>query len=626
MPLADCTIVAQTIFGHHGIVGTLGEQPIKGLISPPAMARLAVTEALLNMCGALITRLSDVKVQANWMWPAKLPGEGAKVYAAACAMRDFMLALGHSTADVIGGKDSLSMALRIPSGEVIKAPGQLVIAAEAPMDDVSRHVTPDLKGRGNSLYYVSLSPGKMRLGGSALAEACNQLGDECPDVEEVALLKRLFYCVQNTMRIAPGLITAVHDVGDGGVITAAIEMAMAGNRGLEITIPADADAIPYLFSEEPGLLIECHYDDLLDNEANLTTELVLYQVPFRKIGRVGELGGDIVIRRAYHEEVLFREPMLDLRELWTNTSFELEKLQRNPVCVAEEKRVTRDLIASPNWHLTFDPRPMQENLLCATKKTRVAIIREQGSNGDREMAAAFYAAGFEPWDVTMSDLLDGRTHLKDFRGVALVGGFSFRDVMNSGKGWASKILFNPILVDQFAAFFARPDTFSLGVCNGCQLMALLGVITPDVPEVARPRFIQNVSGKFESRFVTVEVTESPAIMLQRMIGSRLGVWIASGEGQAYNLSELPSNMIPLRYTDPFGAPTETYPFNPNGSPGGVAGICSADGRHLAMMPHPERLAVKMWQWPWMPKQWKATLQATPWSMMFQSAYDWCMNK
>ena len=320
--------------------------------------------------------------------------------------------------------------------------------------------------------------------------------------------------------------------------------------------------------------------------------------------------------------------MRELRDLWEATSFELDALQANPDMVAQERAGLRSR-TTPAWSLTYAPTPTPPGLLTSTAKPKIAVIREEGSNGDREMTSAFFAAGFEPWDVTMDDLLRGRATLERFRGVTFVGGFSFADVLDSAKGWAGVIRFNDGLWRQFGDFYARPDTFSLGVCNGCQLMALLGWVPwQGIADAQQPRFVRNASGRFESRFVTVRVQESPAIMFRGMAGSVLGVWVAHGEGRAFfpvtDVFERVERdgLAPLRFADDAGTPSEAYPFNPNGSVHGIAGMCSADGRHLAVMPHPERTAFP-WEWGWMPERWKRDYEVSPWLKLFQNAREWC---
>jgi len=329
--------------------------------------------------------------------------------------------------------------------------------------------------------------------------------------------------------------------------------------------------------------------------------------------------------------VVLDADMRDLRDLWEATSFELDALQADPTHVAQERAGVRERVA-PAYALTYTPAATPPAVLTATAKPAVAILREEGSNGDREMTSAFYAAGFEPWDVTMSDLRAGRATLDRFRGVAFVGGFSFADVLDSAKGWAGVIRFDDDLRCQFDAFHARPDAFGLGVCNGCQLMALLGWIPwRGIADHLQPRFVRNASGRFESRFVTVRIEDSPAIMFRGMTGSVLGVWTAHGEGRAYFPDPAirqrveRERLVAVRFADDRGRPTEGYPFNPNGSLGGITGLCSPDGRHLALMPHPERTAFP-WQWGWMPERWKREYEVSPWLRMFQNARQWCQER
>jgi phosphoribosylformylglycinamidine synthase len=608
LPLSDYAVYAQSLFGMSGAALSLGEQPVKGLIDPAAMARMAVAEALLNLAGARITQLSDVRCSANWMWAAKLPGEGARLRRAALAMSDIMIRLGVA---VDGGKDSLSMALAGPQN--IKAPGELVVAAYAPMPDVRVKVTPDLKLPGSALILIDLSGGNARLGGSALAQAWQQVGDDTPDVDDADLLRRAFVAVQEL--IARGRVLSAHDRSDGGLITTVAEMAFAGNVGVDIELRSDADALATLFAEELGVVLEAP-----DGDAVLRF-LTGSDVPATVIGRVGSPGGDIVVR--HNADVVIDRPMVDLRAIWEDTSTRIDRLQADPESVDEESRAARGLVTAPDWRLTYSPRQAQEP---RAAPPRVAVIRDQGSNGDRELAAAFHAAGFEAWDVTMTDLLEQRISLEAFRGVAFPGGFSYGDVLDAGKAWAGIMRFHDDLAGQFDGFYRRSDTFSLGVCNGAQLMALLGWV-PDraIADEFRPRFVRNRSGRFECRFVTVEITPSPSIFLRDMAGSRLGVWVAHGEGRLHlpaGPGSVDPSLMPLRFADPDGKPTQIYPFNPNGSPGGVTAMTSADGRHLAMMPHPERLANQLWQWPWLPREWHG-LAASPWLRMFQNAYEWC---
>jgi phosphoribosylformylglycinamidine synthase len=624
LTVSDVAVIAQSHFGITGAACSIGEQPVKELLDPAAMARMSVAEALTNIVWAETSGLGDIRCSGNWMWAPKLPGEGSRLYDAAIAMRDIMIKLGMA---IDGGKDSLSMAAKVTnadgSHETVKSPGTLVISAYVTCPDITRTVTPDLKMPGRSkLLFIDLSGGKNRLGGSALAQVYGQAGNESPDIEDTELLKRAFNAVQEL--VGKRLILAGHDRSDGGLITTLLEMAFSGNCGIDINLPGESvhssDPIAAFFSEEAGLVIEY----LPTCEAEISHVLSSAEVPFFMIGTTAQ---EKRIKVSLGWKSVLDEDMRVLRDIWEETSHRLDLFQRNPDSVREERKNSFDR-KGPQFVVPFKPGPTPASVLARKDKPKVAVIREEGSNGDREMASAFALAGFEPWDVMMTDLLGGRVTLDGFRGVAFVGGFSYADVLDSAKGWAASIRFNKKVWEQFERFYHRPDTFSLGVCNGCQLMALLGWVPwRGIADELQPRFIHNRSGRFESRFSTVTVLKSPAIMLQGMENSVLGIWVAHGEGMAYfpekNIyNEAEFGLAPVRYVDDNGAITDAYPFNPNGSPAGIAGLCSPDGRHFAMMPHPER-TVLPWQWGWMPEQMKKTLAASPWLRMFQNAREWC---
>ncbi|KQJ97072.1 probable phosphoribosylformylglycinamidine synthase, chloroplastic/mitochondrial isoform X2 [Brachypodium distachyon] len=625
LPLADVAVIAQTYTDLTGGACAIGEQPIKGLLNPEAMARLAVGEALTNLVWAKVTSLADVKASGNWMYAAKLDGEGADMYDAAVAMADCMIELGIA---IDGGKDSLSMAAQC-DGEVVKAPGNLVISAYVTCPDITLTVTPDLKlGNDGVLLHIDLSKGKRRLGCSALAQAFDQIGNDCPDIEDVSYLKKVFEIVQELL--SERLISSGHDISDGGLIVTILEMAFASNCGVNLNIELkDNDLLQALFAEELGLVMEVHSKDYDVVKQKLQAAGVSADV-------IGKVTAAPEIELLVDGVVCLKERTSDLRDLWEETGFQLEELQRLKSCVLLEKEGLKSR-KTPSWHLSFAPAFTDKKLLTASSKPKVAIIREEGSNSDREMSAAFHAAGFEPWDITMSDLLNHKASLNEFRGIAFVGGFSYADVLDSAKGWAASIRFNQPLIQQFQEFYNRPDTFSLGVCNGCQLMALLGWVPgPDIGgslgtggDMSQPRFIHNESGRFECRFISVAIGDSPSIMFKGMEGSTLGIWSAHGEGRAFFPDEnvlsgvVKSNLAPLRYCDDANNITEVYPFNPNGSPLGIAALCSPNGRHLALMPHPER-SFMMWQYPWYPKEWQIEKSGpSPWLRMFQNAREWC---
>ena len=620
-PLSDYAVVAHSLFGNTGTVLTQGERPLLGLISPAAQGRMSVAEAVTNMMGAGIRGLGSVRASANWMWAAKLEGEGARLYAAAVAMSDLMTQLGMA---VDGGKDSLSMAASTSAG-VVKAPGQLVIAPYAYMPDVRRRVGANFTKSGSQVVWIDLAGGQTRLGGSALAQTLSQIGNECPDVDSPDELATCFELIQEF--VSQRMITALHDVSDGGLAVCLAEMALAGNVGLRALLDPHSQPLARLFAEELGIVIEVPQSSV----EYVMNRLEVAGLRHAKIGEVGRGGAHFTL--AVGEDAYIDLPLHTLRSHWEKTSSRLDALQADPTCVAEETAQLASPIFNPRWQLSYKPERGSNvgELTSERDRPKVAVLREAGSNGDREMAASLMAAGFEVWDVTMSDLTSRQVSLDEFRGIVFPGGFAYGDVMDAGKGWAGAIRFNEVLRAEFERFRNRPDTFSLGVCNGAQLMLLLGwTSAPDLPEDLRPRFVGNASGRFESRLVTVEILPSPAVMLRGMSGSRLGVWVAHGEGRLHvpdpaTSRELATgNLAPIRFAQPVGGITERYPMNPNGSPDGITALCSPDGRHLAMMPHPERLANQLWQWPWLPEEWQE-LESSPWLRMFQNARDWCVH-
>jgi phosphoribosylformylglycinamidine synthase len=620
LTVGDVAVIAQSHFGLTGAATSIGEQPIKMLVNPGAGARMAVGEALTNMAWARISRLEDIKCSANWMWAPKLPGEGVALYDAACAMRDLMVRLGIA---VDGGKDSLSMATRV-GDKIVKSPRELVISAYATMPDITKVVTPDIKKPGqNRLIFIDIAKPKARLGGSILAQVCEQIGNESPDVDDPEMLKRVFHAIQKL--ISENLILAGHDISDGGLITTLVEMAFAGNCGLDIRMEGPWSPFERLFAEELGAVIECHSSDV----RKVVEVLDSFHLPSSVIGEATENKRILV---AYNSQKVLEADMCALRECWEETSYQIDRLQRNPECADEERKNIFGR-KGPSYRVPFQPQPTAPSILEVKDKPKVAILREEGSNGDREMTSAFYQAGFTPWDVTMTDLISGRMTLDRFRGLVAVGGFAYADVPESAKGWAAAIRFNERLRKIFGDFYNRSDTFSLGVCNGCQFFALLGWVPwPGIPDLQQPRFIQNGSGRFESRWVTVKILESPAIMFKGMTGATLGIWVAHGEGRLHfpdpTLMDkvIDQKLVSVVFVDDEGRAdgkiSRSYPFNPNGSPFGITGLCTPDGRHLAMMPHPERSFLK-WQWPWLPDDLKDGVRESPWMRMFQNAREWC---
>lgn len=624
--LANAGVLAQTMFDDSGSATAIGERPTLTALSPSAMARMTVGEMMTNLATVGLTAREDIKCEANWMWAAKLPGDGASLFDAAGPMRDIMIELGIA---VDGGKDSLSMAARCPSpgdaaDEVVRAPGTLVVTGYCTVADIARKLTPDLKSAGDSVVlHVDIASGRRRLGGSCLAQVYTQLGDDCPDVDNVAMLLAAFDAVQQLIKTSRfSELLSYHDVSDGGVLTALLEMAFAGNCGININL-ADA-SMAGLFAEELGMLLEvdaaeAEYVSGVFKKAGVRCETVATT----RVDAVVTVNTDLLV-----------SDVATLRDMWEHTAFALERLQANVETVVEEERGLASR-TGPKYKVPWSPKPSAFGVNAAPSPVplpKVAVVREEGSNGDREMTAAFHMSGFEAWDVSVRDISDGVVTLSDFRGAVFVGGFSYADVLDSAKGWAGVIRFNDTVRLEFEAFYKREDTFSLGICNGCQLMALLGRVPfspTELENTEQPRFIHNKSGRFESRFTTVAIDEaSPAIMLRGMGGAHLGVWSAHGEGRAYfpDTSVLKrviaSNLAPLHYVDDDGLKTTAYPFNPNGSENGIAALCTPDGRHLAMMPHPERTIMK-WQWGYMPTELDNTLEASPWLTMFQNARRWC---
>ncbi|XP_055345268.1 phosphoribosylformylglycinamidine synthase-like [Paramacrobiotus metropolitanus] len=647
-PLADVAVIALSHFDTVGSATAIGEQPIKMLFDVKRGARLTVVEALTNLMFAKISSLKDVKCSGNWMWPAKLPGEGAALYDACEAMcsvmRDFGIAID-------GGKDSLSMAAKCYD-EVIKAPGTLVISAYAPCPDIRKKVTPEFKapnGRG-AILWVDLSNGQRRLQGSAFTQVHNayDMYDEVPDLESAEDFVTAFNITQQL--IDDELLTAGHDISDGGLMVCLLEMAIAGNVVFDVKVPVsknyECEPESVLFSEEVGWVLEADFLNSLRIQnafraAGITCQLVGHTHATLTLAR--DLNGKDVYPPfvSLNERLVYgadRRGIAGIRLQWEEFSQQIEMLQCDPEC-ADAQKEWLATSACPSFHVNFmsdfdlSDVDFFRNLTLITPAHRVAVMREEGSNGDREMAVAFHIAGFEVWDVTVQDLLDQRITLDMFRGIAFVGGFSYADVFGSAKGWAAVLASNDITRTQLERFFQRSDSFSLGVCNGCQLLALLGIVGSTAPvkfgiENAKAVLKHNRSGRFESRFSTVRIENTSAIMLKNMIGTQIGVWVAHGEGR-FEVEEDVGHLsqqgcIAVRYVDDTGRPAETYPWNPNGSPFGIAGMCSIDGRHLAMMPHPER-SILTWQWPWRPDtySWPKNAILSPWTQMFKTAYDWC---
>ena len=604
LPLSDYAVIAQSYYDNKGAVTAIGEQPIKGILDPRSMAHSAICELLTNMMWVKIPSIRNIKCSGNWMWPLKQEGEKYALYEACDAMCDMMKKLGIS---IDGGKDSLSMSTKIDD-EYVKSPRSLVLSGYADCDDISNRVTAEFKHEGSNIILIDLGRGKNRMGGSAFAQVNGQFGCNPPvlDNKDITDVGKLFEIIQTC--VDNKYILSGHDRSDGGLITTLIEMCLPTNFGCIIDLSSiilhdsHMDSVNTLFNEEPGIVIEVS-DSYLSCVMNLlsgfNTDI---------IGRVGNtLDSNFVIKNS--DSLIFNVPMATLLQYWQSTSFELEKLQCNLDCVmSEERYFERGDI--PNYKIKNNNIDNSIDICNTNKRFSIAIIREEGSNGDREMAAAFDHAGFKVLDVMTGDLVTNPHLLDDCNGIAFVGGFSFADVLGAGRGWYNVIKWNKNIQDAFDRFYLRNDTFSLGICNGCQLMSQFSAFDGVTIK-------ENDSGRFESRFSTIKINNTNSIMLKGMEGEQLGVWVAHKEGK---FTDIGDQNIALQYVDSKGDETHEYPTNPNGSISGIAGLCDTSGRHLIMMPHPERCFLN-WQVPYVPSEWRHN-KYYPWMKMFKNAYTW----
>ncbi len=617
VPVADVAVTLMDFAGHAGEAMAMGERTPLALIDAPASGRMAVGEAITNIAAAPVAALADVKLSANWMAPAGHPGEDAALYDTVRAVAlDTCVRLGVS---IPVGKDSMSMRTtwRDDRGEhAVTAPVSLIVSAFAPVADVCGTLTPLLRfdAGGTALVLIDVAAGRRRLGGSALAQVHGQLGDEAPDLDDPDRLAAFFALVQRLR--AEGRLLAYHDVADGGLFVALAEMAFAARCGLDVTLDAiAADPLPALFAEELSAVVQVRRGDVASvlsaaREAGLAAAIVGTPVAGDRL-RVVRGGA-----------VLLDESRVDLHRAWSATTHAMQRHRDHPEAADQEYARILDT-GDPGLvpHLTFDPdADVAAPYVARGARPRIAILREQGVNGQVEMAAAFGRAGFDAYDVHMTDLTAGRRPLAQFAGIVACGGFSYGDVLGAGEGWAKSVLFNARLRDAFAGFFARPDAFALGVCNGCQMMSNLRELIPGA--AAWPHFVRNRSEQFEARYVMLEVAPSPSLFFAGMAGSRLPVATAHGEGYAefHDAAALAAAqpLVALRFVDHRGAPTEAYPYNPNGSPQGITGLTTADGRFTILMPHPERVH-RSAQMSWHPAAWG---DASPWMRMFRNARAW----
>ena len=620
VPVSDLAVTAASFEGYRGEAMAMGERATVAVIDAPASGRLAVAETITNIAAADIGVLAKVRLSANWMAACGNPGEDAALYDTVKAVSELCISLDIA---IPVGKDSLSMKTvwqQEGATRTMLAPLSIVITAFAPVDDIRRTVTPQLQ-RGLSdtqLLLVDLGGGRNRLGGSCLAQVYGASGAESPDLDDPTRLKGFFAAVQELL--AAGSLLAYHDRSDGGLFVTLAEMAFAGHCGLDVHLDAMAgDPLALLFNEEPGAVLQVQAKDAEQVHA-----------VFERHGlgpHVHHLGaprrdGRLVVSCA--RNTLFDESCTDLHRAWSELSFHMQRLRDNPVSAQQEWESKVDA-GDPGLHarLSFDlhANPAAP-FIGKGSRPRVAVLREQGVNGQVEMAGALDRAGFSSVDVHMTDILEGRVSLADFKGMVACGGFSYGDVLGAGQGWAKSILFNPWARDEFTAFFDRMDSFSLGVCNGCQMLAALADLIPGT--VGWPKFVRNASEQYEGRLVLAEILPSPSLFFAGMEGSVLPIVVAHGEGRAQFSRPDAANQllaggrVTLRFVDNRERMTDRYPANPNGSPLGIAGITNTDGRVTLLMPHPERIFRSV-QMSWHPAEWG---EDSPWMRIFRNARAW----
>jgi len=633
VPVADVAVTLMGFSTNRGEAFAIGERTPLALVNAPASGRMAVGEAITNIAAARIDKIASIKLSANWMAAAGHPGEDAALF-------DTVRAVGMELCPQLGisipvGKDSMSMKTVWQDGaeqKSVTAPLSLIVTAFAPTPDARETLTPQLAPfLDTALLLIDLGHGKKRMGGSALAQVYKQVGDVAPDVDDALLLKAYFELIQELN--TEGKLFSYHDRSDGGLFVTLCEMAFAGHIGLSISLDElHGDTLRALFNEELGAVIQVRNRDVQH-----VIELA-HDAGLKSVQKIATLNRTGMIEISRHNEILFAESGVNLQRIWSETTWQMQKLRDNPDCAQQEFDGLLDA-ADPGLHvkLTY---ALNENIspLLLLTRPKIAILREQGVNGQVEMAAAFDRAGFAAVDVHMSDIISGRVSLRDFKGIAACGGFSYGDVLGAGEGWAKSILFNPRARDEFEAFFKRRDTFALGVCNGCQMMSNLHEIIPGAENWAH--FARNRSEQFEARFVMVEVQPSPSIFFDGMAGSRMPVVVSHGEGYADFSSDITpasghesslklrfgddkrlkaaQKLVTLRYVDNRGNATETYPLNPNGSPQGITGLTTRNGRFTIMMPHPERV-FRAVQNSWHPYGWQ---ENGAWMKMFQNARKW----
>ena len=613
LPLSDCGVVALDYRGQKGIATALGHAPQAGLASPEAGSVLSVAEALTNLVWApMADGMKSISLSANWMWPCRSQkGEDARLYTAVQALSDFCCDLH---INVPTGKDSLSLSQQYPNGEKIISPGTVIVSAGGEVDDIRKVVSPVLvNDKNSSLYHIDFSFDEQHLGGSAFAQSLGKVGSDVPTVKDADYFADCFNAVQEMIK--KGWIMAGHDISAGGLITTLLEMCFANTEGgmrINLHDIQGDDMVKALMAENPGVVVQIsdkHKDEFkkLMEEAGVSYAKIGYPVPGERT---------IVVKKGDYEHIFDIDA---LRDEWYKTSWLLDKKQSMNGCADERFHNYKNQPVEMHFNDHF-AGTLQSYGISADRRTpsgvKAAIIREKGTNGEREMAYSLYLAGFDVKDVMMTDLITGRETLEDVNMIVFCGGFSNSDVLGSAKGWAGAFLFNPKAKEALDKFYAREDTLSLGICNGCQLMVELGLINPE--HTNRAKMLHNTSHKFESTFLSLQIPENNSVMLSSLSGNKLGIWVAHGEGR-FSLPEEESKYnVVAKYN------YAAYPGNPNGSDYNVAGICSKDGRHLAMMPHLER-AIFPWQNAWYPLDRRAD-EVTPWIEAFVNARKWVEEK
>ncbi|QYJ84366.1 phosphoribosylformylglycinamidine synthase [Shewanella aegiceratis] len=615
VPVADCAVTASSFDSYSGEAMSMGERTPLALLDFGASARMAVAESIMNIAGSDIGSLKRIKLSANWMSAAGHPGEDAGLYEAVKAVGEELCPELDLTIPV--GKDSMSMKTAWQDGgddKTVTSPMSLVITAFGAVQDIRKTVTPELRSdKGDTeLLLVDLSQGERRLGGSCLAQVYGELGDKAPDLADAELLRGFFEVTQAL--VADKALLAYHDRSDGGLFTTLVEMAFAGNTGLDVDLSAlTGTHLERLFNEELGAVIQVRAADSQAIKAQYQAAGVACHVVAKPVA------GDSIIIHDAATEVL-AESRTELRTIWAETTYRMQAMRDNPECAEEEFKL-KQVADAPGLtvDLKFDPsEDIAAPYILKGTAPKMAILREQGVNSHLEMAAAFDRAGFESRDVHMSDILSGRISLEEFQGLAACGGFSYGDVLGAGEGWAKSILFNSRAREEFSRFFERSDSFALGVCNGCQMLSNLKDIIPGTEHW--PHFVRNRSERFEARFSLVEVQKSPSFFFEGMEGSRMPIAVSHGEGRAEFASPEAlaaaeaSGTIALRFVDGHGQIATQYPENPNGSPNALTGICSTDGRVTIMMPHPERVFRTVAN-SWHPDEWG---EDSPWMRMFRN--------